>query len=495
MITPETRAEICRLVRGEHFSITKTAKILGIHHSTVRNAIENDGRIRTITRAKKSALDPFAGFIQQKLEEYPTVKASTIWRMLKDRGYVGSQQTVRERVAHIRGSRPKKAYLPITVFPGDEAQVDWAHFGTMQVGKAQRKLSCFIMVLSHSRALYAQFFFDQTLDNFLAGHVAAFKYLGGVPRQIRYDNLKAAVAERHGQAIRYNPQLLELAGYYAFKPSACNPYSGHEKGRVERNVRYIRESFFIGRQFTTIDKINLALEQWLTTIAFQRPWPDDRQRLVHEIWDEERPKLIALPERPFPIRHERPVRSGKVPFIRFDKNDYSIPYQFVGQPLSLSTDQNEVTISRCGGEIVARHQRSYSGGEKIIIQEHFHGITASRPGAETVAARCYMNTLIPESSELFSLMVERGSSIGPATAKLFQLLRTYGKAILTKAVSQAVERSYGETDYVARVCDQLARKNREQLVVLNFDLPEHTPGGELQVIPHDASTYDDLTKD
>ena len=253
MISPETRAEICRLVRSEHFSITKTARALNIHHSTVKHVLYNDGRIPTILRIKKSALDPFAGFIQHKLNEYPDIHASTIWRMLKDRGYQGSAQSVRLRMQALRGSRVKKAYMPITVFAGEEGQVDLAHFGTIKVGKAQRKLSCFLMVLSYSRALYAKFFFDQTLDSFLSGHIQAFAYLGGVPRQLRYDNLKSAVAERYGQSVRFNPQLLELAGYYAFKPSACNPYSGHEKGRVERAVRYLRESFFVGREYATID--------------------------------------------------------------------------------------------------------------------------------------------------------------------------------------------------------------------------------------------------
>lgn len=495
MITPETRAEICRLVRSEHFTITRAAKTLGIHHSTVRSAIENEGRIRSAVRTKVSALDPFVPFIQKKIDEYPTVTASAVWRMLKDRGFRGSETTVRTRVATIRGQRQKKAYMPVTVFPGDEGQVDWAHFGPIKVGKAERKLSCFVMVLSHSRALFAKFFFDQTLDSFLAGHVEAFSYFGGVPRQIRYDNLKAAVAERFGQSIRYNSSLLEMAGYYAFKPSACNPYSGHEKGRVERNVRYIRDSFFIGKNFSTLDKINEALAAWLKNVAAQRPWPDDKRKKVLEVWEEEKANLIPLPREPFPVQVQRPVRSGKVPFIRFDRNDYSIPYQLVGQPLSLSANQMDVLI-RHGSQLVAQHSRSFSCGERIINQEHFHGLTANRPGAETVAARCYLNELIPGSSELFSLMVERGSSIGPATAKLFELLRSYGKATLKEAVAQAISRRYGEVNYVARICDQIARKDKNSPEPkLPLDLPAEIPGADLHVRPHDSSSYDDLIKE
>jgi transposase len=491
MISPETRAEICRLVKSEHMTVTQTAKILGVHHSTVQSAIERDGRAPTIVRVKRSALDQYADFIVRKLDEYPDIAASNIWRMLRDRGYGGSEQMVRHRVAALRGRRQKKAYLPLTMYPGDEAQVDWAHFGSLAVGRATRKLSCFVMVLAHSRALFARFFFDQTLESFLEGHVQAFQTLGGVPRQLRYDNLRAAVAERCGQTIRYNPQLLEMAGYYAFKPSACNPHSGNEKGRVERSVRYIREGFFVGKQFRTIDQLNAGLSDWIDKVAMARPWPDDRGRLVREIWHEERGKLIPLPENPYCIRQERVVRSGKVPFIRFDRNDYSIPFELVGQALSLSADFTYVTISHETRQI-ARHARTYSAGEKIINQEHFQGITASRPGAETVAARHYLTKLIPESIPLFSLMVERGVGIGPATAKLFELMRTYGTQALKAAIMQAVARSYGSADYVAQACEQMARKQKEKPRTLPIELGSHVPGANIIVTPHDVSTYDNF---
>jgi len=494
MITPETRAEIQRLVRVEHLSITKAARTLGIHHSTVRHALDSEGRIPTIVRAKKSMLDPFAALIQQKLDEYPNLTATTLCRMLKDRGYTGSAQTVRHRVMLLRGSRVKKAYMPVTVFAGDEGQVDWAHFGTMVVGRTKRKLSCFIMVLSYSRRIYAKFFFDQTLDSFLSGHVGAFNYFGGVPRQLRYDNLKAAVAERYGQSIRFNPQLLEMAGYYAFKPSACNPYSGHEKGRVERAVRYVRESFFVGKDYMTIDKVNSALALWLTEVSDARTWADDRRRTVKEIFDEEKPRLISLPAEEFSVRQERPVRSGKIPFIRFDKNDYSIPFKLVGQPLSVSADESHVLISR-GSEILARHKRSYSGGEKIVMQEHFSGLNTTRPGGETVAARCLFTEILPNASKLFSLMAERGVGLGPATAKLFELLSTYGKDVMSAAIDQALTRRYAEVSYVAQIADQMMRQKKGPVVNLPVNLPAHMPGVDIHVTPHDAATYDDLTKE
>ena len=74
--------------------------------------------------------------------------------------------------------------------------MDWAHFGHVAVGRAKRALSCFVITLSYSRALYLEFFFDQTMEHFLRGHVHAFQDWGGQPRVILYDNLRSAVLER-----------------------------------------------------------------------------------------------------------------------------------------------------------------------------------------------------------------------------------------------------------------------------------------------------------
>ena len=103
--------------------------------------------------------------------------------MLRDRGYSGSVVQLRRAVARLR---PQKCepFLQLHILPGEQAQVDWAHFGHVLVGRAKRALSCFVMTLSYSRALYLEFFFDQTMENFLRGHVNGFEAWGGPPRVI-----------------------------------------------------------------------------------------------------------------------------------------------------------------------------------------------------------------------------------------------------------------------------------------------------------------------
>src|SRR5207249_8839505 len=128
----------------------------------------------------------------------------------------------------------------------------------------------FVMTLSYSRSLVLEFFFDQTLETFLRGHVRAFDQVCGVPRTILYDNLRSAVLERRGDAIHFHPRLLELCAHYHFAAQPCRPGRGSDKGVVERAIRYVRESFFAARPFTTLADFNRQARAWRDEIPHRR---------------------------------------------------------------------------------------------------------------------------------------------------------------------------------------------------------------------------------
>src|SRR3989442_1150715 len=228
MISPEQRAEIRRLFYAEHWRVGTIATTLGVHHDTVYHAIERDRFVRTGTQVRPSALDPYKAVLAATLEPYPRLRATRLYAMLRERGFAGSAVQVRRYVRTIRPAARAEAYLRLETLPGEQAQVDWGNFGAFPVGGARRILSCFVLVLSWSRAVYARFALDQTLESFLRGHVEAFTALGGVPRTLLYDNLKSVVLERVGDHIRFHPRLLELAGHYPFAPQPCAPYHGND---------------------------------------------------------------------------------------------------------------------------------------------------------------------------------------------------------------------------------------------------------------------------
>jgi len=232
MISPELRAEIRRLFYAEHWKAGTIAQSLGVHADAVRLAIEVERLGSRTARVRPSRLDPYLPFIRETLERYSRLRATRLYEMLRGRGYDGSVVGLRRLVAKIRPTRPEAAYLRLSVLPGEQAQADWGCFGTIGTGKSKRPLSCFVMVLSWSRAIHALFTLDQTLESFLRGHLEAFGFFKGVPRTVLYDNLKSAVLERRGDAIRFHPRLLELCGHYHYAPRPCAPARGNEKGQA-----------------------------------------------------------------------------------------------------------------------------------------------------------------------------------------------------------------------------------------------------------------------
>jgi transposase len=184
MIPPELHAQIRRLFFAEHWRFNTIATQLGVHHDTVRRAVESERFIRPGRQVRPSALDPYKAFITATLEQYPRLRATRLWAMVRERGYPGSAIQVSRYVRTVRPAARAEAYLRLDTLPGEQAQVDWGNFGQVRVGSTTRLLSCFVLVLSWSRGCYARFALDQTLESFLRGHVEAFAALQGVPRTI-----------------------------------------------------------------------------------------------------------------------------------------------------------------------------------------------------------------------------------------------------------------------------------------------------------------------
>jgi transposase len=333
MIHDEQVARIRHLFHAEHWKIGTIAAELLLHPDTVRQALETD-RFRSQPRLRAQLTDPYLDFLRQILQQYPRLRTTRLLQMIQPRGYTGSVSQLRRVVADLRPSR-REAFLRLRVFPGEQAQSDWAYFGEVRMGRARRRLSGFVLTLSYSRALWLEFFFDQSLENFLLGHVHAFHDWGGAPRSLQTDNLRSVVLERRGDALHFHPRFLELSAHYHFAAPPCRPARGNEKGRVERAIQYVRSSFFAARPFTTLEDFNRQARAWRDQVAHQRPWPGDGSRTVAQVFQAEKPHLLPLPAHLFSCDATRTVYADKTLCVRFDLNDYSVPPQALGRALTL----------------------------------------------------------------------------------------------------------------------------------------------------------------
>jgi transposase len=489
MISKEQIANIRRLFYAEHWKIGTIATELGLHPETVKRAVETE---HFKSRSRRRLLtDPFLDFIEQTLKQYPRLRATRLFEMLRDRGYQGSVRQVRRLVQNLRPIS-KEAFLRLSVLSGEQAQADWASFGEVRIGRARRRLSCFVITLSYSRALYLEFFFDQTLESLLRGHVHAFSDWGSVPRNVLYDNCKTIVLERFGDAIRFHPRFLDLCGHYHFAPRACRPGRGNEKGRVERAISYVRESFFAARSFTTLEDFNRQALLWRDRIAHLRPWPGDDSRTVGEVFQEEKARLLPLPAHPFECDLIKSVRSDKTSYVRFDQNDYSIPYQMVGRPLTLAASPTSVRVLD-GRTQIAHHRRSYDRHQQIEDPAHTAALLEQKRKALGATPSGRLKAAVPDIERFLIAAFDRGESVARQTHRLLQLLDDYGACELAGAVSEALEQDTPRANSVAFILER--RRRAHQRLVLPVDLSRHPHLADLSVPTHQLELYDDLSND
>ena len=492
MITPEQHAEIRRLYYGEHWKVGTIAAALGVHHDTVRAAIAHDTQTVRRGTCRATRLDPYLPFIRDTLAQYPRLRATRLFEMVRPRGYTGSVVQVRRMVRTLRPAATPTVYRRLTTLMGEEAQVDWGAFGAIRIGHGVRPLSGFVMVLSYSRAVCALFTLDQTLESFLRGHVEAFQTWPGVPRTLIYDNLRSAVLERQGSAIRFHPRLLELAGHYHFAPRPCTPGRANEKGKIERQIQYLRHAFFAARTFADVDDLNAQFRRWRDDIAHQRPHPEARDQTVAQVLAQEQPRLLPLPAHPFATDVMRTVASGKTPYVRFDRNSYSIPHTHVRRPLTLLASATTVRVI-AGTEEIARHARSYDTGQTIEQAAHVAGLVAATRQVNPSSARDRLRLAVPAIATLLDRLAARGESLRVHTARLLALLDDYGPHELGAAVARALERDALGAGAIAHILDT-RRRQRGQKPPIPLVLPDRPGVRDLEVTPHRLETYDELTR-
>ena len=490
MIDPETRAHIRHLFYAEHWKVGTIARELMLHPDTVVNAVETD-RFNSAKTLRPSVTDAYADFIREVLAQHPRLRTTRIFQMIQDRGYGGSVVQLRRFVSCIRPSH-KEAFLSLRTFPGEQGQVDWANFGEVPVGCARRKLSCFVITLSYSRGLYLEFFFDQQMESFVRGHDDAFEDWKGVPRILLFDNLKSVVLERRGNDIHFNPRLIELSAHYHFSARPCQVRAGNQKGRVERVIRYIRESFFAARPFTTLEDFNRQALQWRDRVAHARPWPGDNRRTVAEVFAEEQPRLLPLPAHRFDTDLLVPVRSGKTIYVRFDLNDYSIPPAAVGRQLVLAASGTTIRILD-GSQEIARHRRSYDRRQQVLDPAHQDELLKEKRKALGSTRGSRLSQAVPESEALLDAAFRHGESARRQTTQLLVLLDLYGAAELRAAICEALARKTPRVSSVGFILNQRRRASKRR-IPNPVDLSRHPELENLSVTPHNLETYDELAK-
>ncbi len=375
-------------------------------------------------------LDEYRPLIGGWFKEHPTLKAQQIHEWLTTRGVKVSYPTVVKYTRTFRKKVPK-AYHPLTFLPGEEAQTDWCFIQHPQLGK----LYGFVFLLSYSRYLFAHVFARSSFEFFIQGHLMAFSALGGIPHAIRYDNLSTVVLKRRPE-IQYNPRFLEFSRHYHIEIRLCNPGAGNEKGRVERAIRTLRETFFnTPEKYSSLKALNHALHEWV----------DHKNHTLHRT-TEKKPadllpeeKLRPLPEKPWNnILIHLPVKTTKTAMMIFDTNSYSVPDYLVGQSLSIHSTPDTVLIYD-GAKQVASHPRSFDRHRQIINPLHRnYGKLSGKAKMQRIHE--VIKNLHPSLTDFLDKNQACGEDPQKTAYEIFKLMKNHSRAMLLSVAAECLKK-------------------------------------------------------
>ncbi len=483
----EKEHEIRRLHDVEKWKRGTIVAELGVHADVVDRVLDRGAERALIVAAPKPTLvEPYEAFIAETLKAHPRLRATRLFDMLRLRGYEGAIRTLRRHVAEVRPVPRGEVYLSAERLIGEQAQIDWAHVGSLAVTGGTRPLWVFVMVLAYSRAMWAELVFELTVESLRRSLVRAARFFNGVTRQWLFDNPKTVVLARHGDAVRYHPGLLEIAGALRVQPRLCRPRRPTDKGGVERANRFLHDRFFAARTITSIQDGNRQLLDFIRDIADVRQHPRFRDRTVAEVFAEEKERLLALPATLPETDLVAPATVDTTAFVRFGTNLYSVPPRYARKTVTLVASDSVVRLLD-GADIVARHERSWGKHQRIEDHEHRRELLEQKRAARTPKMRDRLLAQVPGLDALYTRWVDVGRNVGLMTARTGKLLDLYGANVLALAVTDVLACGLHDPGALALRCEQ-ARRAAGAPMPVDLELGAHVP--DCDVTPHDLAQYD-----
>ncbi len=475
-----------------------------LHHSrhTIKKALASaePGRYTLKEAREAPVLGRYKGRIEALLaenERLPRKQRRTghqIFRVIQKEGYQGSEAGVLHYLWQLRkAKRATKVYLPLEFEPGQDAQVDWGEAEVVLAGEAVT-VQLFLMRLSYSRKLFVMAFPSQKQECFLAGHVAAFHYFGGVPGRLSYDNLKTAVKKiLIGPERQEQDRFILFRSHYLFESHYCNRNAGHEKGRVEEGVGYGRRNFLSPPPaVTSFEELNARL--------VEQGQADDGRRVsrqsqtIAEAWEQERPRLRPLPAQDLDICREVTARLNGYSQVEVETNRYSVPTDRAAKTLRVKLYPFEVKIYRPDeAEAIAVHPRCYGQQQDMLEPQHYLPLLAQRPGAFDYARpiRQWRASWPVVYEQLLAELRQRqpGSPGVREFIRVLQLHQQYPAELIEQAVTQALQYHCPHADGVELCLRQLLQPD---VSPPPLDLTEHPRLQGLAPQPVSLAHYNQL---
>lgn len=365
-----------RHLHDQGLSARAIAKRTGFNRTTVLKYLACPRA--PVYRARASdpeLLLPFLDYLKGRLDEFPTLTTTRLLDEVRGRGFTGSYSTLLRALRPLRAARLPLAVYRFETLPGQQAQVDWAFFGWIDEDGKRRRLAAFIMTLGYSRGRYVEFVTDLSTATFIQCHLHAFDYFGGFPREALYDNTKNVVLARAFLAAdsEFNKTFLDFAAYYGLTVRLCAPYRAQTKGKVERSVRVVRQGFFDGQHFSSLQEVNLEALRWCNRIN-QRPHGTTHIAPIDRLEEEQLTPVAG--RAPYPIVRTVRRKISRDCYVDFERNRYSVPWKHAGREATLRLTDDGFVVEVDGVEI-CRHTRRPGTGHVVQTEGHRAGLLAA----------------------------------------------------------------------------------------------------------------------
>ena len=422
----EFYAEVRRSVYVEGLSERAAARRFGLARDTVRKMLRYrvPPGYRRAQPVRRPKLDAFTGVIDQILSDdqhRPKKQRHTAKRICErlraEHGFAGGDTIVKDYVREKRLGG-QEMFVPLAHPPG-HAQADFGE-ALVVIDGVERKAHYLVVDLPHSDDGFVKAFPAETTEAFCDGHNAAFRYFGGVPRRIVYDNTKLAVARILGDGTRQRTQAFsELQSHYLFNDRFGRPGKGNDKGKVEGLVGYARRNFFVPiPRVASWDVLNADLERQCRERRGRRL--RRHTETIGERFARDREALLPLPPVPYDACDTRTTRVTSLSLVRYRRNDYSVPTAYGHREVLVKGSVDEVVIV-CGSDEIARHRRSYEREGLIFDPLHYLALLERKTGAFDQAAPLTGWQLPDEFVRLRRLLEARLGKLG--TREYVQVLR------------------------------------------------------------------------
>jgi len=435
--------EIKRLIQAGR-KVSEVARELGVDRKTVRKyqalTPEEIAVYRSSTKRRSRKVDDFDDWIRCRVEamaEDGVINSQAIYEELKGLGYEGSARTLRRHVSRL-GVKPQKQRIfePFETPPGQQAMVDLGEKRKVRLGSERRTVYFVALVLSHSRKKYAEWF-DRPVDTemFIEFHQRAFQDLGGMPRQIVYDQTKLAVlGEQYGE-VDFNEAFFGYATWCGFQTYICNKADPRTKGKIEAVIRYIKRSFLPGRSFDDLNDLQGQCQRWLHEVADVKEHETTRRRPL-DLWKQEQPHLQPIGQQPFltppAYRVQQVYQDG---FVKVLGNRYSVPSSHHGAEVKIRVTEERVEIRTLEEELLCRHWRSLEKGKRFKIQAHYR--KTYQVSTEELSAQ--LGTLC-ENPEFVALLKQRfPRHFREQARQILHLTRKFDRKLVRAAIGRILE--------------------------------------------------------